>query len=127
MKIAIVTLAALACFAAAAETESKELRRELLPPPFDQREARMLELTIPPGPGSAPHRHPGIVMGYVLEGVFKFGINGETPRLLKAGEVFYEAPNTLHSVSASGLADRPVKILVFYVGNAGSEITLPAR
>ena len=32
------------------------------------KEAVMVEVTYPPGKGSQPHRHPGPVFGYVLEG-----------------------------------------------------------
>jgi quercetin dioxygenase-like cupin family protein len=63
-------------------------------------------------------------MGYVLEGVLTFAIAGGTPQLFKAGEVFYEPPNVLHTTSASALPDRPVRFLVFFVGEAGSEISI---
>ena len=44
----------------------------------------------PPGGRSAEHRHPGFIVGYVVEGQIRFAINNEAPRVLRAGEMFYE-------------------------------------
>jgi Cupin domain len=37
-----------------------------------------------------PHRHPGPIFGYVLEGVFELALDNQPVRTLKAGETFYE-------------------------------------
>jgi len=66
-------------------------------------------------------------MGYVLEGVLKFAVAGSEPQLIKAGEVFYEPPNALHTTSASAVPDKPVRFLVFFVGDVGSEISVRER
>src|SRR5205807_327646 len=124
MKISVIGLAALACGSCYGQNAAKELRREALPAPFAGMEARVLEVTIPPGPGSTPHRHPGLVMGYVLEGVLIFAVAGGPPQLVKAGEVFYEPPNVLHTTSASAVPGRPVRFLVFFVGDTGKEISI---
>ena len=53
------------------------------------REVRMTLLDRAPGASSPPHRHPGHhTFGYVIEGSYEFGINGEPPRALKAGDTF---------------------------------------
>src|SRR3954462_4667753 len=39
--------------------------------------ATTYEVTIEPGKGSAPHRHPGPVVAYVLEGEYEWAINEE--------------------------------------------------
>jgi quercetin dioxygenase-like cupin family protein len=45
----------------------------------------------PPGhPGSPPHRHSGPIFGYVLEGEMVFELEGEPPRVVRAGEAFWE-------------------------------------
>jgi quercetin dioxygenase-like cupin family protein len=45
----------------------------------------------PPGdPGAPPHRHSGPAFGYVLEGEMLFELEGEPPRVLRAGEAFWE-------------------------------------
>ena len=43
---------------------------------FPGREVVMVTLDIPPGGGSAPHRHPGHhIFGYVLEGSYKLKLD----------------------------------------------------
>ena len=49
------------------------------------------EVTYPPGESSGQHRHPGFVIGYVLEGQYKFAVNNEAPKVLAAGEMFFES------------------------------------
>jgi quercetin dioxygenase-like cupin family protein len=58
-----------------------------------------LEVTFEPGAESRPHRHPGPIFGYVLEGEFEFAVGDEKVRMLKAGDTFYEPAMALHSVS----------------------------
>ena len=53
--------------------------------------AMTIVVEFPPGdPGSPPHRHPGPAFGYVLEGEMIFELEGEPPRVVKAGEAFWE-------------------------------------
>src|SRR5438477_6554096 len=68
---------------------------------LDGKEARVtvVEVTIEPGRESPPHRHPGPVFGYVLEGEYEHAINDEPAKVLKAGETFYEPGGCLHRVS----------------------------
>jgi quercetin dioxygenase-like cupin family protein len=68
---------------------------------LDGKEARatVVEVTLEPGQAGAPHRHPGPVFGYVLEGEFEHAINDEPAKVLKAGETFYEPAGCLHRVS----------------------------
>ena len=64
------------------------------------REVRMLLVDRAPASASPPHRHPGHhTFGYVLEGTYEFAIDRGQPRLLKAGDTFYEPTMALHSVS----------------------------
>ncbi|MFI6070680.1 cupin domain-containing protein [Actinoplanes sp. NPDC051343] len=64
-------------------------------PPFIPAGAHAMTIVVefPPGdPGSPPHRHPGPAFGYVLEGemLFELELEGEAPRVVKAGEAFWE-------------------------------------
>lgn len=61
--------------------------------------ARVVELTIEPGQAGVPHRHPGPVFGYVVEGEYELGIDDQPTKVLKAGETFYEPTACLHRVS----------------------------
>jgi quercetin dioxygenase-like cupin family protein len=102
---------------------ARTIIRQPLSGQFDGLDATFVEVTIPPGTESRPHKHSGFVLGYVLEGEFRFGTNGETPRVVRAGESFYEPPGATHSMSASARPDQPVKILAIVVGPKGAEIT----
>jgi quercetin dioxygenase-like cupin family protein len=64
-----------------------------------KQKATTFEVTFAPGVSSPPHRHPGPIFGYVLEGEFEFAVGDEKPKLLKAGDTFYEATMALHAVS----------------------------
>ena len=60
---------------------------------LDGKEARVttVEVTFGPEVAGKPHRHPGPIFGYVLEGEFELGLDDEPVKTLKAGETFYRA------------------------------------
>ena len=62
-------------------------------------QATTVEVTLEPGQGSVPHRHPGPVFGYVIEGEYEWAIDDQTAKTLKAGDTFYEPTGCLHRVS----------------------------
>ncbi len=89
------------------------------------REVRISLLDLEPGRSSARHRHPGHhTFGYVIEGTYEFGINGEPGRTLKAGETFYEPPTAVHSTSRNPSTDMRAKILVFMVADQKNPSTV---
>lgn len=54
-------------------------------------EARTIRVTLAPGdPGAPPHRHPGPLFGYVTQGEILFELEGQPPRVLKAGDALFE-------------------------------------
>jgi quercetin dioxygenase-like cupin family protein len=63
-------------------------------PPFIPENAHAMTVVINYPPGSAgapPHRHPsGPAFGYVLEGEMLFELEGQPPRVIYAGEAFWE-------------------------------------
>jgi quercetin dioxygenase-like cupin family protein len=63
-------------------------------PPFipENAEAMTVVIEYPPGSaGAPPHRHPsGPAFGYMLEGEMLFELEGEPPRVIRAGEAFWE-------------------------------------
>jgi quercetin dioxygenase-like cupin family protein len=61
--------------------------------------ATFVEVTIGPGQSGVPHRHPGPVLAYVLEGEYELGIDDRPTKLFKAGQTFYEPTGCLHRVS----------------------------
>jgi quercetin dioxygenase-like cupin family protein len=57
----------------------------------DGAEVKTVLLEFPPGdPGTPPHRHPGPVFGYMLEGEMLLEVEGRPERVVKAGESFWE-------------------------------------
>src|SRR6516225_6715906 len=61
--------------------------------------AATVEVTLEPGQAGTPHRHPGPVFGYVLEGEYEWAIDDNPAKTLRAGDTFYEPNGCLHSVS----------------------------
>jgi len=93
---------------------AETVHRQPLPPPFQGWEAQFVSVTMTPGPGYAPHYHDGFVLGYVVDGAFRFAIEGQPERVLHVGEAFYEPPGAHHTVSASADA-RSARILAIIV------------
>lgn len=94
------------------------------------REVRITLLERGPLVASPPHHHPGHhTFGYVVEGDYAFGTNGQPPRILHAGDVFYEPPGAIHSTSRNVSPDKPLKIVVFMVAdkNNPSTVNEPAK
>ena len=87
------------------------------------------EITIPAGaPPGRKHRHPGFVIGYVLEGQYSFAVNDQTPQVINAGQMFFEsfdAPGEVHSASGNASATQPVKFLAIVFTKKGDPVTIP--
>ena len=98
---------------AAPPTGPRELARHTLTGPLAAFDALLIELR--PGPGQGrEHRHNGPVLGYVLEGRVRFGVNHEPERIVGVGETFFEETGALHSTWGS--ADpTPARVIVFMV------------
>jgi quercetin dioxygenase-like cupin family protein len=92
------------------------------------REVLVITLDIPPGGGSAAHRHPGHhIFGYVLEGTYKIKLDQGQETILTKGQTFYEAPGQLHAVSGNASQTEPAKVLAFIVAESGKPITVPEK
>jgi quercetin dioxygenase-like cupin family protein len=90
------------------------------------REVRVLVVERGPGTASPPHRQPGHhTFGYVMEGTYEFAIDRREPRVLKAGDTFYEPPSAVHSTSRNPSTDQRVKLLVFMVADQKNSTTVP--
>lgn len=88
-------------------------------------DAVIVELHFAPGASAPEHRHPGPIVGYVVEGQMSFGINREADQVVPAGGTFFEPPGVLHSTFGSASADAPVRILAFLVVPSGSPLVDP--
>lgn len=64
-----------------------------------RREIVLLKATFAPGDSTPAHRHPGLVVGYVLSGEYEFQLDGQPLQRLTAGDRFYEPPDSAHVIS----------------------------
>jgi len=65
----------------------------------------------------------GDVFVYVLQGSIITQVKGGSPQTVHAGDVFYESPTDVHSVSRNASQTQPAKLLVFYVKAKGTPPT----
>lgn len=84
---------------------------------LDGKDAKVafVEVSFEPGQTSAPHRHPGPVFGYVLEGEFEWAIDKGPAKVFKAGDTFYEPAGCLHRVSKSAATKGKTRVLAVVV------------
>jgi quercetin dioxygenase-like cupin family protein len=73
--------------------------------------ATTVEVTLKPGEAGAPHRHPGPVFGYVIEGEYEWAIDDNKAKVLKAGDTFYEPTGCLHRVSKNPSDKNKTRVL----------------
>src|SRR3954471_17329537 len=104
---------------APAPAAPRELARHTLTGPLDAFDTILLELKPGPGPGRE-HRHNGPVLGYVLEGKVRFGIDHGPEQIFGVGETFFEPTGALHSAWGSADAAVPARVLVFMVVPKGT-------
>jgi quercetin dioxygenase-like cupin family protein len=86
----------------------------------------VLEVNYPAGNDSPVHRHNAHTIVYVLEGTVIMQVEGSEPQTLGPGEIFYENPNDIHSMSRNASDTEPAKILVFFLKGKGAATTEPA-
>lgn len=79
-----------------------------------QSKATFVELTLEPGADGKPHRHPGPVFGYVLEGEVEFAVDDGEVQKLKTGDTFYEPGMALHAVMRNP-TDKTSRVFVVLV------------
>ncbi|MGV0786705.1 cupin domain-containing protein [Mycolicibacterium sp. XJ2] len=86
-------------------------------PPFIPADAHAMTVVVdyPPGsPGAPPHRHPGgPAFGYMLEGEMLFELEGQPPRVIRAGEAFWEpGGDVIHYSDANNRGDMRCRFTV---------------
>lgn len=109
---------------AADMTQKKLLEQDLPALNMEGWEFQGSEITFPPGFSPPAHRHSGFVIGYVLQGDFRFQLEGRPVIVLKPGQMFYEPPGVHHLVAESASDQRPARILVILFGEKGKPMTV---
>jgi quercetin dioxygenase-like cupin family protein len=110
-----------------AQTAAGSVRQILSQPLPDLpgREVRILLIDRPPEASSPAHRHPGHhSFGYIIDGAYEFAIDGQSPRLLKAGDTFYEPTTAVHSTSRNPSKEQALKMIVFMVADQKNPTTV---
>src|SRR5712691_10670744 len=81
-----------------------------------------------PGRVGAPHRHPGFVLAYVLEGAVIAKISGQgDEKTYTTGQMFYEQPGATHEVSKNASQTQPARLLAMIFAKKGSTLTTPVQ
>ena len=94
-------------------------------PGADNLEAVMYLLSFPPGAAAPAHRHPGIGVGYVLEGVYESQYEGEELKRLTAGDSIYDLAYAQHLIARNGSTGEPLRFIMTFIVAAGQPTTLP--
>ena len=90
--------------------------------------ATTVEVTFRPGETEAAHRHPGPAFGYVLEGEYEWAIDDNKPKILKAGDTFYEPTGCLHRVSRNPSKEGKTRILAVVLHPADvADVVIPLK
>lgn len=97
-----------------------------LPELPENQEVLVLEVDMAPGHASQPHRHNAHVFVYVLEGRVQMQVEGGELLTLSPGEMFYETPDDVHTVSRNASDTAPARILVHLIRTAGTPVSVPA-
>jgi quercetin dioxygenase-like cupin family protein len=119
-------IAVVACAALVALAQTPAIKRTVLQK-VDlnaEREVVMAQAEIAAGGQSGRHTHPGVETGYVLEGSMKLEVEGEAPRMLKAGDSFAIGYGKAHNAIVTG--DKPVKVVSSYSVEKGKPLATPA-
>jgi len=89
------------------------------------REAVVARVELAPGATAGRHTHPGDEISYILEGEAELRIDGQPPKIVKAGESFVIPAGVIHDAHNPGSA--PVKLVGVYVVEKGKPMASPAK
>ena len=121
----LATLVMLAAVPAGA-TDVKELFATDLAD-YAGKEARMLEVSYPPGARDMAHRHDAHAFVYVLEGQIVMQVKGKPAVTLSAGQTFYEGPTDVHVVGRNASDTAPARFVVVLMKTKGAPVLTPVK
>jgi quercetin dioxygenase-like cupin family protein len=102
---------------------SGELARYALTGSLAGFDAVLVEVNFRPGASSREHRHPGPILGYVVDGQMRTAIDHQPDQIIPAGGTFFEPYGALHTSFGSANAEAPVRAVAFLVVPTGSPLT----
>jgi quercetin dioxygenase-like cupin family protein len=79
-------------------------------------------MTVPPSlVDTVSHRHDADLFGYVIEGAVEVGLDHKGPIVFKAGEMFHEKRNVIHSLLRNPNKNTPAKVLLIFIIKEGRQ------
>ena len=67
------------------------------------------------------HRHDADLFGYVIEGTVEVGLDYKEPIIFKAGQMFHEKRNVIHSLLRNPDKNTPAKVLLIFIIKKGRQ------
>ena len=89
------------------------------------KEIEVITVNYAPGAADAIHRHHAHAVVYVLDGEVEMQVRGGTLRRLGPGQVFYESPEDVHTVSRNASDTKPARFVVFVIKDEGAPTLAP--
>jgi quercetin dioxygenase-like cupin family protein len=124
-RLAITALVFAAALVANAQKVTPLLTEKMRDQPG--KEIDVITVEFAPGSVDAIHRHNAHAVVYVLEGEIEMQVRGGALQRLHPGQVFYEAPDDVHTVGRNASKTKPAKFVVFFVKQQGAPILTPAQ
>ena len=89
-----------------------------------EQEIRIMKADFKPGDRTVFHTHRFPVAVYILSGAFTLELEGQAPRVIKAGEGFVEPPN-VKMTGFNRSSSEALHLVIFYVGDPGTPFLDP--
>ena len=104
-------------------TRTELMRRDI--PEDSVHEVVMFLLSLPPGGAAPAHKHPGIGVGYVLEGIYESQYEGEELKTFTVGDAIYDLAQTPHLIARNGSATEPLRFIMTFIVKKGQPTVEP--
>jgi quercetin dioxygenase-like cupin family protein len=99
--------------------------REEVPQDAGPQDVHVLTREFPVGGSSGWHTHPGVEIGYVLEGETEMRGAGGEPRIYRAGQIFTIPRGMVHN--GVNVGQGPARLVITYVTDRGADLRSPAN
>jgi quercetin dioxygenase-like cupin family protein len=120
--------AVLVALAAAPSAQQPGFTRALLqdqPLSAQGRHAVVARAEFIPGGQAGKHTHPGEELGYIVEGTLELLIEGQPPKILKAGDVFFVPAGVVHD--GRNVGSGKAVVLATYIVETGKPVAAPVK
>ena len=89
------------------------------------REAFMAKIEFPPGSTTGKHIHPGDEFATVIAGELQLNVEGQPPRIVKAGESYHNLQGVPHETK--NISSAPAQTIATFVVEKGKPLTQPIK